>query len=70
MKQNDLIVCNVCGVKNTQDLETVFIVAHKGTQEVHICTSCMPSVIHGSGLVVKSNEELISELTCGCSEVC
>ena len=29
---------------------------------VDICTSCIPSVIHGSGMVVKSNEEIKAEI--------
>ena len=40
----------------------VFIHAHKNGEEVDICTSCIPSVIHGSGMVVKSNEEIKAEI--------
>ena len=34
----------------------------KNGEEVDICTSCIPSVIHGSGMVVKSNEEIKAEI--------
>ena len=51
-------VCNVClTVANNVD-KVVFITAHCRGEEVHICTGCIPSVIHGSGEVVKSNEEV------------
>ncbi|MCD8213381.1 MAG: hypothetical protein LUC34_04970 [Campylobacter sp.] len=57
-----MIVCNVCGLKNTDDNNAVFIHANKNGEEVDICTSCIPSVIHGSGMVVKSNEEIKAEI--------
>jgi len=44
-------------VANNVD-KVVFITAHCRGEEVHICTGCIPSVIHGSGEVVKSNEEV------------
>ena len=51
-------VCNVCLTEaNTTD-KVVFLQAHCRGEEVHICTACIPSVIHGSGEVVKSNEEV------------
>lgn len=57
-----MVVCNVCGLKSTEDTNAVFIRAHKNGEEVDICTSCVPSVIHGSGMVVKSNEEIKAEI--------
>lgn len=61
MEINGIIVCNVCGLKSSEDKDTVFIKAHKNGQSVDICTSCIPSVIHGSGEVVKTNEEIEAE---------
>ncbi|QCD44214.1 hypothetical protein [Campylobacter mucosalis] len=62
MRENNLVVCNVCGQKSTDNQTAVFIKAHKNGEEVDICTSCIPSVIHGSGMVVKSNEEIKAEI--------
>lgn len=56
------IICNVCGAKMSENADAVFIKACKGGEEVDICTSCMPSVIHGSGSVVKSNDEIRAEI--------
>lgn len=55
-------VCNVCGRPSEQDPNAVFIRAHKAGEEVHICTGCIPHVIHGSGEVVKSNEAIKAQL--------
>ena len=52
MREKDLVVCNVCGLKSSDDKNAVFIHAHKNGEEVDICTSWIPSVIHGSGMVV------------------
>ena len=62
MREKDLVVCNVCGLKSSDDTNEVFIHAHKNGEEVDICTSCVPSVIHGSCMVVKSNEEIKAEI--------
>lgn len=62
MREKDLVVCNVCGLKSSDDKNAVFIHAYKNGEEVDICTSCIPSVIHGSGMVVKSNEEIKAEI--------
>ena len=62
MKSGDIYICNICLLKSSEDDNAVFIKAHKNGEDVHVCTSCMPSVIHGSGIVVKSNSEVESEL--------
>ncbi|MFL1705531.1 hypothetical protein ACHJH3_00840 [Campylobacter sp. MOP7] len=62
MKINGMYVCNVCGITSEENSNAVFIHAHKNGQEVEICTSCIPSVVHGSGVVVKSNEELLDDM--------
>ena len=62
MKSGDIYICNICSLKSSDDENAVFIKANKNGETVHICTSCMPSVIHGSGMVVKSNSEIEEEL--------
>ena len=54
--------CHLFGQKSTENENAVFIRAHKNGEEVDICTACIPSVIHGSGMVVKSNSEIEEEL--------
>lgn len=58
MKKEGVVTCNVCLKRSDEDKTAVFIEAFKDGQNVHICTSCIPHVIHGSGEVVKSNEEI------------
>lgn len=62
MEINGVHVCNVCSRPSDQDPSAVFIQAHKGGETVHICTACIPHVIHGSGEVVKSNETIKAEV--------
>ena len=58
MEINNKQYCNVC-LKESNDREkTVYLHATCLGEEVHICTSCIPQVIHGSGEVVKTNEEV------------
>lgn len=40
---------------------TVFIKAVQNGEEIHVCTSCIPHIIHGSGDVVKSNATVAAE---------
>lgn len=62
MKKDNIYICNVCGLRSDEDEDAVFMKAHKGGEDVHICTACIPSVIHGSGLVIKSNSQIEEEL--------
>lgn len=62
MKFENFYVCNVCGLRSDENENAVFIHAHKNGDEVDICTSCVPSVIHGSGMVVRSNAEVKEDL--------
>lgn len=62
MKQKETIYCNICQKPSTEDQNTVYLSAFKNGEEVHICTSCIPHVIHGSGEIVKSNEEVKKEI--------
>lgn len=59
---NEDMICNVCALRAGEDENAVFIRAHKNLKPIDICTSCIPSVIHGSGIVVKSDDELIKDL--------
>jgi hypothetical protein len=61
MELNDKVYCNVCGANN-EDPTKVFVQAVFGDNPVHICTSCIPSVIHGGSEVVNTNEELSSKI--------
>ncbi len=62
MEINNVNVCNVC-LKTSKDVPgTVFIKAVKDGEEVDVCTSCIPHIIHGSGDVVKSNEVVKAEV--------
>jgi Na+-transporting NADH:ubiquinone oxidoreductase subunit NqrF len=45
-----------------QAVNAVFVKAVCRGEDVHICTSCIPHVIHGSGDIVKSNSEIESKL--------
>ena len=62
MRTENIVVCNVCGQKSTENENAVFIRAHKNGEEVDICTACIPSVIHGYGLVVRSNDEIKEDM--------
>ncbi len=55
--------CNVCMVKSNDQVKTVYIKAVCLGEEVHICTSCIPSVIHGSGEVVNTNAEVKAKVS-------
>ena len=57
MELNGKVYCNVCGANN-DDKSKVFVSATFGDNAVHICTSCIPSVIHGGSEVVNTNDEL------------
>ena len=62
MQINAMHVCNVCLRTSEESSGTVFIQAVKNGEEIHVCTSCIPHIIHGSGDVVKSNEQVEAEL--------
>jgi hypothetical protein len=62
MDINNTQVCNVCLKTADQAVNAVFVKAVCRGEDVHICTSCIPHVIHGSGDIVKSNSEIESKL--------
>lgn len=63
MKQDSIVTCNVCQNSSDKDKNAVFVEAFKSGEYVHICTSCIPHVIHGSGEVVKSNKQISSHIS-------
>lgn len=61
MEINGVQICNVC-MRDSQEAEgTVFIKAVKNGEDIHVCTGCIPHIIHGSGDVVKSNAVIEAE---------
>lgn len=62
MELNNKQYCNVCLVESNEQTKTVYLKALCQGEEVHICTSCIPQVIHGSGEVVKSNNEVDAKI--------
>lgn len=59
---NNTQVCNVCLKSSANDSGAVFLTALKGGEDIHVCTSCIPHIIHGSGDVVKSNAAVEAEV--------
>lgn len=54
--------CNVCLSNSKDDGDLVFISGLKNGEVVHICTSCIPTTIHGGGLGVKLEDEIKQEI--------
>jgi len=62
MEINNMQVCNVCLRSSEESQGAIFIKAMKNGEEIHVCTSCIPHIIHGSGDVAKSNAQVAAEL--------
>lgn len=62
MKKNNEIYCNVCLTSNIDDPNVVFIQAIYHNENIDVCTSCMPTLIHSCASAIKSNEEVAAEL--------
>ncbi|AFL69289.1 hypothetical protein [Sulfurospirillum barnesii] len=62
MEINNIQVCNVCLRSSEENSGAVFIKAMKNGEEIHVCTGCIPHIIHGSGDVAKSNAQVSLEL--------
>lgn len=55
-------VCNIC-LKNSEDEpEAVFIKAVARGENVHVCTGCIPVIIHGDSNAIKSNAQVRLEI--------
>jgi len=62
MEINKIQICNICLRTSKESENTVFIKAIKNGEEIHVCTGCIPHIIHGSGEIVKSNAQVEAEL--------
>ena len=61
MEINNIQICNVCLRSSEESQGAVFIQASKNGEAIHVCTGCIPHIIHGSGDVVKSNAVVEAE---------
>lgn len=62
MKTKDAVYCNVCLESDKDRPNVVFVQAICNGENIDVCTACMPTIIHGSGEAVKSNDEVKKEL--------
>jgi hypothetical protein len=62
MQINDKQYCNVCLKESNSTEKTVYVKAICQGEDVHICTACIPQVIHGRVEVVKSNTEVEAQV--------
>ena len=58
MQVDNKTICNVCSKESTSSEKIVFVQAVCGEDAIHICTACIPHVIHGGSEIVKPNPEL------------
>ncbi|MDD3324432.1 MAG: hypothetical protein PHN38_04870 [Sulfurospirillaceae bacterium] len=61
MEINNVQICNVCLRPSDKDTSAVYVKAIAKGEEVHVCTSCIPHIIHGSGDIIKSNTTVLQE---------
>ncbi len=52
------VICHVCLSESNENDNRVYLKSICRGEEVYVCTSCIPQVIHGSGDVVKTKEEV------------
>jgi len=58
MLVENLYFCNICQ-KSTKDApKTIFVQGILEGEIIHICTSCIPTLVHGGGKGVLNNKEL------------
>lgn len=63
MEMNNTQICNVCLKSSSNETSAVFIKAVAKGEDVHVCTACIPHIIHGSGDVIKSNDAVKEEVS-------
>ena len=63
MEINGVQICNVCMKTSEESVNTVFVLATRNGEMIHVCTSCIPHIIHGSGNIVKSNDAVQAEVS-------
>ncbi len=52
------VVCHVCLSQSSKNDNKVYLKSICRDEEVYVCTGCIPQVIHGSGEVVKTKEQV------------
>jgi len=52
------VVCHVCLSQSSENDNKVYLKSICRGEEVYVCTGCIPQVIHGSGEVVKTKEQV------------
>lgn len=61
MEINGVQICNVCGKPSDEVVGAVYIKAIANGEDIHVCTGCIPVIIHGDGSAIKSNEQVKAE---------
>ncbi|MBE0491260.1 MAG: hypothetical protein IBX44_03295 [Sulfurospirillum sp.] len=62
MQIENKTICNICLKPSDAEANTVYIKAICNDEEIHVCTGCIPHIIHGSGDIVKSNETVKAQI--------
>lgn len=63
MKINNKVYYKIFGANNEDNKTKVFVGSVFGKDATHLCIACLPNIIHGSSDVVKTNDELLAEVT-------
>ncbi len=58
MEINGVQVCNVCLKPSDEVKGAVYIKAVANGEDIHVCTGCIPVIIHGDGSAIRSNAEV------------
>jgi hypothetical protein len=61
MQIGEITICNVCLKPSDEVQGAVYINAVANGEDIHVCTGCIPVIIHGDGSAVKSNEAVKAE---------
>lgn len=63
MLLNSIYYCNICKKSTKEHPKTIFVQAVLNIEDIHVCTACIPKLVHGNGDGVMSNEELKEKLS-------
>jgi hypothetical protein len=58
MQVDNKTICNVCKKESSSDDRVVFLQAICAGENIHICTACIPQVIHGGSDIVSPNSKI------------
>ena len=61
MEINGVQICNVCLKPSDEVTGAVYIKAIAHGEDVHVCTGCIPVIIHGDGSAIKTNAKVKEE---------